>query len=161
MSRVFAVCLLLGFSAGMWAQQQGSSSSNQTPANSPPTKSGTSDSSGANSPAAKPAKAPAPNLTPPRSDRVDAGALGDEIGESSSKDTQIDLSPPENDARTHPQSSEAVADAEAVATSGTSVGEFHPVVHHPVDCGNIRLCFSGFLVHFAALFRISIPVDAR
>ena len=126
MSRVFAVCLLLGFSAGMWAQQQGSSSSNQTPANSPPTKSGTSDSSGANSPAAKPAKAPAPNLTPPRSDRVDAGALGDEIGESSSKDTQIDLSPPENDARTHPQSSEAVADAEAVATSGTSVGEFHP-----------------------------------
>jgi len=44
---------------------------------------------------------------------VDAGALGDQIGESSSKDTQIDLSPPVDDVRTHPQSSEAVADAES------------------------------------------------
>jgi tetratricopeptide (TPR) repeat protein len=57
---------------------------------------------------------------------VDAGALSDEIGESSSKDTQIDLSPPENDARAHPQSAEAMSEAEAEA-SGVSngVGEFH------------------------------------
>jgi len=35
-----------------------------------------------------------PNLTPPRSDSVDAASLGDDRGDSSSKDTQIDLSPP-------------------------------------------------------------------
>ena len=124
MSRVSGVCLLLGLSAGVWAQQQGSSSSNQRPADSSPTKAGTPESSGTTS-STKPAKAQAPNLAPPRSDRVDAGALGDQIGESSSKDTQIDLSPPVDDVRTHPQSSEAVADAESEATGGTSVGEFH------------------------------------
>jgi tetratricopeptide (TPR) repeat protein len=56
---------------------------------------------------------------------VEAGALGDEMGESSSKDTQIDLSPPADDVRSHPQSSEAVADAEAETSGGTSAGEFH------------------------------------
>jgi len=116
--------LLLGLSAGVWAQQQGSTSSNQRPADSSPTKAGTPESSGTTS-NTKPAKAQAPSLAPPRSDRVDAGALGDQIGESSSKDTQIDLSPPVDDVRTHPQSSEAVADAESEATGGTSVGEFH------------------------------------
>ena len=124
MSRVSGVCLLLGLSAGVWAQQQGSTSSNQRPADSSPTKAGTPESSGTTS-NTKPAKAQAPSLAPPRSDRVDAGALGDQIGESSSKDTQIDLSPPVDDVRTHPQSSEAVADAESEATGGTSVGEFH------------------------------------
>ena len=37
---------------------------------------------------------PGPNTAPPRSDRVDAAALDDAPGESSSKDTQVDLSPP-------------------------------------------------------------------
>src|SRR2546428_3728671 len=124
MSRVSGVCVLLGLSAGVWAQQQGSSSSNQRHADSSPTKAGTPESSGTTS-NTKPAKAQAPSLAPPRSDRVDAGALGDQIGESSSKDTQIDLSPPVDDVRTHPQSSEAVADAESEATGGTSVGEVH------------------------------------
>jgi tetratricopeptide (TPR) repeat protein len=125
MPRVPGICLLLGLSVGVWAQQQGSSSSNQSPANSSPAKAGAQDSSGTNSSAAKPAKTQAPNLTPPRSDRVDAGSLGDDIGESSSKDTQIDLSPPENDARSHPQSSEAVANADAESSGGSSVREFH------------------------------------
>jgi len=61
----------------------------------------------------------------PRSDRVNADALGDEPGQSSSKDTQIDLSPPPDDAKAHPQSSEMLMDAEA--GDGTpDVSEFHP-----------------------------------
>ncbi len=65
------------------------------------------------------------DLTPPRSDRVRASDLGNDIGQSSSKETQVDLSPPEDDAKTHPQSAAAMADAEA-ASGGGNVGEFHP-----------------------------------
>jgi tetratricopeptide (TPR) repeat protein len=50
-----------------------------------------------------------PNLAPPRSDRVDASTLPDD-GRSSSKDTQIDLSPPSDDAKAHPKSSEILMD---------------------------------------------------
>jgi Flp pilus assembly protein TadD len=60
------------------------------------------------------AKAPhAPDLSPPRSDRVSVDELGDELGQSSSKDTQIDLGAPDDDAKKHPQSATAVAEAEA------------------------------------------------
>jgi tetratricopeptide (TPR) repeat protein len=52
---------------------------------------------------------------PPRS--------GSEPGESSSRATQIDISPPENDAKDHPESGSVVSDAEA---SNTDVQEFHP-----------------------------------
>lgn len=52
--------------------------------------------------------------------------MGSDIGESSSKDTQVDLSPPDNDAKAHPKSAEAVSDAEAAAGGGSAVGEFHP-----------------------------------
>jgi tetratricopeptide (TPR) repeat protein len=45
------------------------------------------------------------------------------MGESSSKDTQVDLSPPADDAKRHPNSSSAIADADAEATG---VAEFHP-----------------------------------
>jgi hypothetical protein len=69
-----------------------------------------------------PAKPKAPNLTPPRSDRVQADELGNGIGESSSKDTQIDLDAPVDDAKVHPQSSAAVADAEI---AGGGITEFH------------------------------------
>jgi tetratricopeptide (TPR) repeat protein len=62
---------------------------------------------------------PGPNSAPPRSDRVDAASLGDDPGESSSKDTQIDLSPPPGEDKT-PGSS-----ADDEAGSG-DVGEFHP-----------------------------------
>lgn len=69
-----------------------------------------------------PAKPKAPNLTPPRSDRVQADDLGNGTGESSRKDTQIDLDAPVDDAKAHPQSSAAVGEAE-VASGG--VTEFH------------------------------------
>jgi hypothetical protein len=68
------------------------------------------------------AKPKAPNLTPPRSDRVQADDLGNGAGESSSKDTQIDLDAPTDDAKAHPQSSAAVGEAE-VASGG--ITEFH------------------------------------
>jgi tetratricopeptide (TPR) repeat protein len=53
---------------------------------------------------------------------VSAGDLGDKTGESSSKDTQIDLSAPADDDKKHPLSSDVLMDA----GSGSSVGEFHP-----------------------------------
>lgn len=57
-------------------------------------------------------KAPAenPNLAPPRSDTVNIKDLGDEPGQSSSKEDPVDLSPPADDARTHPHSSEMLED---------------------------------------------------
>lgn len=64
-------------------------------------------------------------MEPPRSDRVRAEDLGSGPGESSSKDTQVDLSPPSDDSKAHPQSSTAVADAEAEALGGNGVSEFH------------------------------------
>ena len=60
--------------------------------------------------ATTPAPAPKkPNLAPPRSDTVQADDLDRGVGESSSKDTQIDLTPPADDEKRHPQSSAAVA----------------------------------------------------
>ncbi len=76
--------------------------------------------------ASSPQKATAPDLSPPRSDRVNAADLSKDIGESSSKDTQVDLTPPDNDAKAHPKSAEAVSDAEAAASGGSGVGEFRP-----------------------------------
>ncbi len=70
-------------------------------------------------------KARVPNLAPPRSDRVQVDDLGPGVGESSSKDTQLDLSPPADDAKVHPQSSAAVAAAEAVALSPGGITELH------------------------------------
>jgi tetratricopeptide (TPR) repeat protein len=64
-------------------------------------------------------------MAPPRSDRVQVDDLGPGVGESSSKDTQVDLSPPADDAKTHPQSSTAVAEAEAEALSSGGISEFH------------------------------------
>jgi tetratricopeptide (TPR) repeat protein len=72
--------------------------------------------------------APSPRtstMEPPRSDRVRVEDLGPGEGDSSSKDTQIDLSAPADDAKAHPQSSTAVADAEAAALSPDGVSEFH------------------------------------
>ena len=62
-------------------------------------------------------------MEPPRSDRVNVNDLGPSVGESSSKETQVDLSAPADDAKAHPKSSTAVAEAEAEALGG--VTEFH------------------------------------
>ena len=57
---------------------------------------------------------------------MNVNELDPNLGESSSKDDQIDTSAPENDTRAHPQSADAVAEEEAAAGSVNSVGEFHP-----------------------------------
>lgn len=97
MQRLFIFLLIAGLSA--WAQ----SPSSTNPSDGHGSQSG-SQSSRTDS---KPAR---PDFTPPRSDRVNIDQLDDEPGESSSKDTQIDLSPPPDDAKTHPQSSEELVD---------------------------------------------------
>jgi tetratricopeptide (TPR) repeat protein len=133
MSGAVYLCLLMSLSVGMWAQQsstssQGSSSTQSQESSSQTTSTGqNSSSSGASDGSipsgAKPAKKPAPDLAPPRSDRVNAADLGDSVGESSSKDTQVDLSPPADDAKKHPESSDPLTDVEG---SSGDVAEFHP-----------------------------------
>ncbi len=108
--------LLLSVCVGAWSQ-----SSSNPPASSSPQ---TSDKSSSDKTSEKPPTAPVPNQMP-RSDRVNADALGDEPGQSSSNDTQIDLSPPADDDKAHPQSSEMLMDAEA-GDSAPDVTEFHP-----------------------------------
>jgi tetratricopeptide (TPR) repeat protein len=50
-----------------------------------------------------------------------------EAQESSSRDTRIDISPPKDDAKTHPHSKAALADLEAVEKPDIpEVQEFHP-----------------------------------
>lgn len=117
--RCWILVLWLATSAGVWAQSSAPSSS--TP-NSAPSNSQTPASS--SSSGATQAAAPAPNLGP-RSDEVEANDGSMEAGESSSKDEPVDLSPPPGDDKAHPQSSDALMDAET-ATGGGSVSEFHP-----------------------------------
>lgn len=62
------------------------------------------------------------NQAPPRSER------SKEAGESSSRDTQIDLSPPPNDAKDHPNSTDLSNDTEENASG--DVQEFHPFDPH-------------------------------
>jgi len=91
--------MLLGWSLGLWAQ-----SSNP----SPPASSNSQKPDSAAAPSAK--SQPNPKLAPPRSDSVNADSLDNGPGESSSKDTQIDLSPPPDDAKGHPHSSDVLKD---------------------------------------------------
>ncbi len=125
--------LLLGFSASALWGQQGSAPPSPPPASSSESRdsSGLSrdlsfpeDTPAQSVPANDPTKKRAPSMAPPRSDRVQAGDLPG-VGESSSKDTQTDLSPPDDDAKTHPQSSTAVAEAEAAALGSGGISEFH------------------------------------
>jgi tetratricopeptide (TPR) repeat protein len=69
-----------------------------------------------------------PNLTPPSSEHVDVSSLPDDVGDSSSKDTQIDISPPANDAKEHPQSGAVLADEGSSGNGGPM--EFHPFDPH-------------------------------
>ena len=59
------------------------------------------------------------NQSPPRSDR------DKEAGESSSRETRIDLSPPKDDAKDHPNSAASLADEDA-GDSSADIQEFHP-----------------------------------
>ena len=102
---------LLTSSFGMAAQ-------NSNPATPTPSNSQKTDSAATPPPNSQ----PNPQLAPPRSDSVSADSLDDGPGESSSKDTQIDLSPPEDDAKKHPHSSDVLKDE----GSGGNAGEVHP-----------------------------------
>jgi tetratricopeptide (TPR) repeat protein len=64
-------------------------------------------------------------MEPPRSDRVQVDDLGPGVGDSSSKDAQVDLSPPADDAKAHPKSSSALAEAEATSLGSGGITEFH------------------------------------
>jgi tetratricopeptide (TPR) repeat protein len=131
------VVLLLG-SVGVVAAQQQPAQTPPPPAESPAPADGLSrdktfpedrpeNSPPANDDAAKndAAKKHMQSLEPPRSDRVRVDDLDTGSGESSSKDTQLDLNPPANDAKVHPQSSAAVAAAEAATLSPGGVTELH------------------------------------
>jgi tetratricopeptide (TPR) repeat protein len=132
------LCLLLGLSGFVVAQQNpaqpahtqpnpaqpaASFSDRASPADSgqttqPPANSSTQNGSSATQPQV-------PNLPPPRSDEVQVQDLGPETGESSSKDAPVDLSAPANDEKNHPQSSAAVANAEADSLGEGGVSELH------------------------------------
>ena len=103
--------LLFAATTVLWAQDSSS----------PPPKPQAPDSS---SKASRPASRN-PNLEPPRSDTVNVRDLGEESGDSSSKNTQIDLSPPADDAKTHPKSSEVLEDVEGESGTG-DINEMHP-----------------------------------
>ena len=107
--------LLLGYALGLWGQSSSSSSSPSSPASSQAPEAASSSASKNTQTAVN------PRLAPPRSDRVDARALDD--GESSSKDTKVDLSPPEDDAKAHPRSAEVLADE---GSGAGDVAEVHP-----------------------------------
>ena len=104
------VFILLAASTALWAQ----SASQSSPASS------TSQEKQASSTTKGPTSTN-PKLTPPRSDRVEAKDLGEDSGESSSKNTQIDLSPPPDDSKAHPSSSDILVDEGSGDT-----GEVHP-----------------------------------
>jgi tetratricopeptide (TPR) repeat protein len=63
---------------------------------------------------------PGQNQAPPRSDRGREA----EAGESSSHDTRVDLSPPRDDAKNHPNSGVAASDPEAEPSP--DIQEMHP-----------------------------------
>ncbi len=110
--RKFLLVPLLACSLSVWAQ------SSSPPAPAP------SNSQAPDSTPSTAAPARTPNLAPPRSDSVNADAL-DGSGISSSKDTLIDLSPPEDDAKAHPQSADLLMDP-ARDSATADVNEFHP-----------------------------------
>jgi tetratricopeptide (TPR) repeat protein len=126
MRRFSLLYLLMALSSVLWAQQDSTKSS---PLSSSPKEPSAAERNPfpEDDPAASADSAPKPHngtMEPPRSDRVRAEDLGSAAGDSSSKDTQVDLSPPSDDAKAHPQSSTAVADAEAETLTGNGVSEF-------------------------------------
>jgi tetratricopeptide (TPR) repeat protein len=119
MSR-FLLPMLLACCVGTWAQSApaGSASNGNSPSStgSPPS----SQASDSSTPA-KPIAPRTPDLSPPRSDRVDANSLPNDAGDSSSKDSQIDLSPPANDDKAHAGNSGVLMDE-----GSGSVDPIHP-----------------------------------
>jgi len=105
--RNLLLILLLGALLGAVARAQSSSP------NSPPA---APDSASSSAPAAT----RKPDLSPPRSDVVNAADLGDDRGQSSSKEDPVDLSPPSDETKAHPQDSDILTD------EGSGSGDAHP-----------------------------------
>jgi len=74
-----------------------------------------------------PDQGPEQSQAPPRSDSQKARDRDAEAGESSSRDTRIDLSPPKDDAKNHPNSRAVAPEAAADTPDAASdVQELHP-----------------------------------
>lgn len=114
MHRLLVICFL-ACTVTLWGQ---SSSSSPAPAASQ------KNSPTPNADSSHKTQAVNPRLEPPRSDRVDARDLED--GESSSKDTKVDLSPPDDDVKVHPHSADALRDEQGTGAGSGEVAEFHP-----------------------------------
>src|SRR5215469_9823093 len=110
--RKWLLIFSLSFTLAAWAQNSDSPSS-------APSSSQASSSARKSSP-----PTPNPNLEPPRSDSVNIRDVDDAVpGESSSKDTQIDLSPPAEDLKARPKNSQSASNA--ADSDGDDVSEFH------------------------------------
>jgi tetratricopeptide (TPR) repeat protein len=131
--RSWLFVLLLNASVGVWAQNSNPPAPGSSNSQSPSAKSSdsqTPDSSSKDS--TKPAgdsdgvgsPGRTPSLAPPRSDRVNVNDLGNADGMSSSQNTQIDLSPPADDTKTHPHSGDILTDAGSSGSGDTT--EMHP-----------------------------------
>jgi tetratricopeptide (TPR) repeat protein len=110
--RSLSFLCLVACSVGVWAQGS-SAQSKPSSANSQKAESSSA------------ADSHKPNLEPPHSDRVNIQDLGPADGQSSSKDTQIDLSPPPDDSREHPDSAEILKDETSAPANG-DINETHP-----------------------------------
>jgi tetratricopeptide (TPR) repeat protein len=120
--RSLLLVLLFGGSLNLWAQN----STPSAPASSTPqtqdsdaSKPASNSSAGSSSSSTR-----TPSLEPPRSDRINVNDVGGTDGTSSSKDTQIDLTPPADDAKTHPHSSDILMDAGSSSGNGDT-SEMH------------------------------------
>jgi tetratricopeptide (TPR) repeat protein len=113
MRSLFLVCVFVASTVLLWAQDS-------TP--SPPA---SSNSQASDKSSSQPDNQTKHTLEPPRSDRVNINDLGNIDGQSSSKDTEIDLSPPADDAKAHPNSAGILMDEGTTAGNG-DVNEMHP-----------------------------------
>jgi tetratricopeptide (TPR) repeat protein len=137
--RSLFLVVLLGAAVG-WAQSSPNSTGSTPPTNVPsspsetqapasnsnsPSNSGNSSGTPTNpQPAAAPANKPYnPILNAPRSDTVNAGALQE--GESSSKDDQLDLSPPASDLKAHPDTPDMLKDEGSTGSSAVHPWDPH------------------------------------
>ncbi len=121
MRRVWIGFALVWFSAALFAQQAQKPADRKPPATGTPAPASEDHGDGSKASAHT-------DLSAPRSDDGDQAAPIGDMGESSSKDTKLDLAPPANDEKAHPESATAVAEAEAASRGGggEDVAEFHP-----------------------------------
>ena len=127
--------VLLGCTIAVQGQNSSSSNSSNSQVPAAPTPAANSQTPDSTPPSTSKIPMPGPNSAPPRSDHVDASSLGDDAGESSSKDTEIDLSPPAGDDKAHPNSGDALDDEGGVtethpwdphrAAKDIEVGDFY------------------------------------